>query len=71
MSYDKVKLEAIESCYTAMQLFLRDLYLEYTNDYLSYASISEHKGTSLGTMAAMIEEGRVVHNDIAEQFKQT
>lgn len=71
MSYDKVKLEAIESCYTTMQLFLRDLYLEWVNDYISHTLIAEHKGVSVALMAAMIEEGRAIHNDIAEQFNQT
>ena len=71
MSYDKVKLKAIESCYTKTQLMLRDLYLEWANKYLTYSRMAEHKGVSVALMQAMLEEGRTIHNDIAEQFKQT
>lgn len=71
MSYNKVKLKAIESCFTALQLTLRDLYLEGANEYLTYSRMAEHKGVSVALMQAMLEEGRTIHNDITEQFKQT
>lgn len=64
MLYDNDKLESIESCYTTMQLMLRDLYLEWANDYLGYSLIAEHKGVSEATIIAMIEEGRAIHEDI-------
>lgn len=71
MSYDKVKLDAIESCYTTIQLMLRNLFLEWANEYLTYRRMAEHKGISEATMLAMLEEGRLIHHDIVEQFKQT
>ena len=69
MSYNKVKLDAVESCYTTLQLMLRNLFLEWSNEYLTHSRMAEHKGISEATMLAMLEEGRAIHNDIAEQFK--
>jgi len=64
MLYDKAKLESVESCYTKLQLTLRDLYLEWANDYLGYSLIAEHKGISEAVIIVMIEEGRTIHSDI-------
>ena len=70
MLYNKVKLDAIESCYTTLQLMLRNLFLEWTNEYLTYSRMAEHKGISEPTMLAMLEEGRTIHESIVEQYKQ-
>lgn len=70
MLYNNGKLESIEGCYTTMQLMLRGLYLEYVNDYVGYTLMAEHKGISEPTMLAMLEEGRTIHESIAEQYKQ-
>lgn len=70
MSSNNAKLQSIESCYTTMQLFLRGLYLEHINNYIGYTLMAEHNGISESTMQAMVDEGRVIHESIVDQYKQ-
>lgn len=65
MIKNQSKLETIEACYTTIQLLLRNLYIEWLNDYIGYSLIAEHKGLSEATITAMIKEGRAIHEDIA------
>lgn len=40
---------------------LIDLYLEYSNDYLTLAKFAEHKEISLDLAALIVNEGRIHH----------
>ena len=66
MLSNQTKLQSIESCHTKTALYLRDIYLEWANDYIGYALMAEHRGISEVTMRAMIEEGRKIHNEICD-----
>lgn len=70
MSSNNAKLESIEACYTKTQLMLRDLFLEYVNDYIGYKTIARHKGISGDCIIVMIAEGRAIHESIVDQYKQ-
>lgn len=68
-SMDKVLLDSIESNFTKEQLFVRNLWLEYFNGYITYEVFAEHKGLPVAVLHEMLKAGAYIHDDIAELYK--
>lgn len=49
---------------------IQEAFLEYTNDYLTLTTFSEHKGLTIEEAQDLIRFGRKLHERIVEENKQ-
>lgn len=50
-------------CFTALQHYMIDLYIEYRNDYLTIQRMAEDYGLSVSCLGAMLDEGYTLHEE--------
>lgn len=62
-------VERYTGSFTALQLYLIDLYIHWRNNYISIELLAEHKGLSVELCKAMLDEGRTLQEQYSTEYR--